>query len=189
VAQSEVNDLLGGTGMFPPNPAVEEGTFMSASAQLRNVGRTRWGVTADILAGSGHATARVFGDIQRSTGPGLGVTLRLKAGAASHGPAQSLFRLGGLNTVRGFEYGTLRAPAFWAGQVDITPFKGRIRPVAFMDVGQAAAVADLLSSPAHLGGGVGLSLFNGLIRFDLSEAILPDSRGKVGFDLIIRGVR
>jgi hypothetical protein len=189
VAHSEVNDLLGGTGVFPPNPAVEEGTFASASAQLRGLGRTRWGVTADILTGSGQANARLFGDVQRATGTGLGVTLRLKAGAASHGPAQSLFRLGGLNSVRGFEYGTLRAAAFWAGQVDMTPFDGRIRPVAFIDIGQAAAVSDLLSSPALVGCGIGLSLFSGLIRFDLSEALLPDSRGKVRFDVVIRGVR
>jgi len=189
VAHSEVNDLLGGTGIFPPNPPVEEGTFTSASVQLRYQGRTRWVLTSDLLAGSGRPTARLFADIQRAIGTGLGVTLRLKAGIASDGPPQSLFRLGGLNTVRGFEYGTVRAPAYWASQIDVTPFKGRIRPVAFFDVGQAAEVSDLPSSSALAGGGIGLSLFGGLVRFDLSEALSPDSGGKVRFDLVIRGVR
>jgi hypothetical protein len=190
VAHSEVNDLLGGSGIFPPNPPVQEGTFTNASAQLRYAGGTRWVLTSDVLAGSGRLTARLFGDIQRAIGTGLGATLRLKAGVAtSDGPPQSLFRLGGLNTVRGFEYGTLRAPAFWAGQIDVTPFKGKIRPVAFFDVGQAAAVSDLLSSQALVAGGIGLSLFGGLVRLDLSEALSPDSGAKVRFDLVIRGVR
>jgi hypothetical protein len=190
VAHSEVNDLLGGSGIFPPNPPVEEGTFTTASAQLRYAGSTRWVLTSDVLAGSGRLTARLFGDIQRAVGTGLGATLRLKAGVAtSDGPPQSLFRLGGLNTVRGFEYGAVRAPAFWAGQIDVTPFKGKIRPVAFFDVGQAAAVSDLLSSQALVAGGIGLSLFGGLVRLDLSEALSPDSGAKVRFDLVIRGVR
>lgn len=71
----------------------------------------------------------------------------------------------------------------------MTPFGGRVRPVVFVDAGQAASVSDVISSTALVGGGVGLSLFSGLIRFDLSQAISPDSGSKVRFDLVIRGVR
>ncbi|MEA2725309.1 MAG: hypothetical protein QOH59_3080 [Gemmatimonadales bacterium] len=190
VARSAVNDFLGGTGRFPPNPPVEEGTFAGASARLRGVGSFRWNVTTEVLAGDGATTARVLGDIRRRIGSGLGVTVRLKAGAATE-PAmpQTLFRLGGLGTVRGFEYGTLRAPAFWAAQVDITPFGARVRPVIFLDAGQASPISSLFSSSALVGGGVGLSLFNGLIRFDLSRAIAPDQSAKVRFDLVVQGVR
>ena len=79
-------------------------------------------------------------------GSGLGATVRLKAGAGTE-PAlpQTLFRLGGLGTVRGFEYGTLRAPAFWAAQLDMTPFGGRVRPVIFLDAGQASQYFDVCS--------------------------------------------
>jgi hypothetical protein len=190
VAQSAVNDFLGGTGLFPPNPPVDEGTFAGVSARLRGFGSFRWNLTADGLAGDGATTARLFGDIRRHIGSGLGVTVRLKAGAGTE-PAmpQTLFRLGGLGTVRGFEYGTLRAPAFWAAQVDFTPFGGRVRPVIFLDAGQASRLASLFSSSALVGGGVGLSLFRGLIRFDLSRAIAPDQSGKVRFDLVVQGVR
>ncbi|MGZ8399500.1 MAG: BamA/TamA family outer membrane protein, partial [Gemmatimonadales bacterium] len=189
-AQSAVNDFLGGTGLFPPNPPVDEGTFAGASARLRGVGSFRWNLTADGLAGDGATTARLFGDIRRHIGSGLGVTVRLKAGAGTE-PAmpQTLFRVGGLGTVRGFEYGTLRAPAFWAAQVDITPFGARVRPVIFLDAGQASEISSLFSSSALVGGGVGLSLFSGLIRFDLSRAIAPDQSSKVRFDLVVRGVR
>lgn len=190
VAKSAVNDLLGGTGVFPPNPPVDEGTFAGGSARLRGVGAVRWNLTADVLAGDDATTARLFGDARRSLGSGLGISLRLKAGAATE-PAmpQSLFRLGGLGTVRGFEYGTLRAPVFWAGQVDITPFGGRVRPVIFLDAGQASRISSLFSSSALVGGGIGLSLFSGLIRFDLSRPIAPGQSGKVRFDLVVQGVR
>ena len=190
VARSAINDFLGGTGIFPANPPVREGTFGTALAQLRSRGRTRWSVSADVLAGTGQATGRLYGDVVRRVGAGFGLTVRLKAGAATQPTTpQSLFRLGGLNTVRGFEYGTLRGPAFWAGQIDITPFGGRVRPVIFLDAGQAADISDLMSSTALVGGGVGLSLFRGLIRFDLSRSISPEGSGKVRFDLVVQATR
>ncbi len=190
VAKSAINDFLGGTGLFPPNPQVDEGTFTGGSAQLGGVGATRWRLTADVLGGNGRTTGRVYGDVGRGIGSGLGITLRLKAGAATE-PAvpQTLFRLGGLGTVRGFQYGTLRAPAFWAAQLDITPFGARVRPVIFLDAGQASRISSLFSSSGLVGGGVGLSLFSGIIRFDLSRPISPDQSGKVRFDLVIKGVR
>ena len=189
VARSAVNDFLGGTGLFPPNPPVDEGTFAGGSARLRGVGTTRWKLTADVLGGDARTTGRVYGDVGRGIGSGL-ITLRLKAGAGTE-PAmpQTLFRLGGLGTVRGFEYGTLRAPAFWAAQLDITPFRARVRPVIFLDAGQASRISSLFSTSALVGGGVGLSLFSGLIRLDLSRPITPDQSGKVRFDLVIQGVR
>ncbi|MGH7509825.1 MAG: hypothetical protein ACREMZ_10175 [Gemmatimonadales bacterium] len=190
VAESEVNDFLGGSGVFPPNPPVEEGTFGAASVKLSHVIGTRWNLAADVLGGSGRTTARLWGDLRRDVGSGPGITLRLKAGAATaRALPQNLFRLGGLNTVRGFEYGVRRGPAFWAAQVDISLFAGRVRPVLFVDAGQAAEVGELLSSRALAGGGVSLSLFSGLIRFDLSRPISPDQGGKLRFDLVMRGVR
>lgn len=190
VAKSEVNDFLGGSGLFPPNPPVDEGTFGGASIRLGRVGHTRWSLTADALGGAGHVTGRLFGDLRWRVGSRPGLTLRVKAGAATEPtPPQSLFRLGGVNTVRGFEYGTRRAPAAWAAQLDVAPFEWRIRPVAFVDAGQAASISGLLSSPALVGGGVGLSVLRGLVRFDVSRPITPDQGGKVRFDLVIGGIR
>ena len=91
--------------------------------------------------------------------------------------------------MRGFEYGILRAPTFWAGQIDVTPFDGRVRPVLFVDAGQASRISRLFSSTAIVGAGVGLSLFRGLLRFDLSQPISPDRGGKVRFDLLVQSAR
>ncbi len=190
VARSAINNFLGGTGLFPANPPVHEGTFGGISAQARHRGRTRWSVTADVLGGGGLTTGRLYGDLLRRVGRGWGLTLRLKAGAATEPTTpQTLFRQGGINTVRGFEYGSLRAPAFWAGQIDVTPVDGRVRPVLFIDAGQASKLSQLFSTTAIVGGGVGLSLFRGLLRFDLSRPISPDQGGKVRFDLLVQSAR
>lgn len=190
VARSAVNDFLGGTGLFPDNPPVYEGTFGVISAQARKRGRAPWSVTADAFGGGARTTGRLYGSLLQKVGRGWGITLRLKAGAATEPTTpQTLFRLGGINTVRGFDYGSLRAPAFWAGQLDVTPFDARVRPVLFVDAGQASRPSSLFSSTALVGAGVGLSLFRGLVRFDLSRPVSPERGGKVRLDLLVQSVR
>jgi hypothetical protein len=187
VARSAINDFFGGSGLFPANPPVHEGTFAVISAQARSRGRTRWSATADVLGGGGRTTGRLYGDLRARVGRGWGLTLRLKAGAVTEPTTpQALFRLGGINTVRGFDYASVRGAAFWAGQLDMTPFDGRVRPVLFIDAGQASSVSRLFSSTASVGAGVGLSLFRGLVRFDLSQPVTPDRGGKVRFDLLVQ---
>ncbi len=189
-ATSELNDFLGGSGDFPPNPPVDEGTFGGAYVRLAGVRETRWSVTADVLGGEGRTTGRLFGDLRHGFGSTRGLTVRLKAGIATTPTLQqSLFRLGGVNTVRGFEYGTGRGQAFWAAQVDATPFSGRLRPVLFVDAGQTEDPGELFSSKALVGGGIGLSMFRGLLRFDLSYPISEGSDGKVRFDIVVQAPR
>jgi hemolysin activation/secretion protein len=92
-------------------------------------------------------------------------------------------------TVRGFDYGARTGQAFWAAQLDVAPFGGRLRPVAFVDAGQADRTENLFAGQALVGGGVGLSLFSGALRFDLSHPLTPDSGGKVRFDIVVQAVR
>jgi hypothetical protein len=189
-ARSAVNDFLGGSGLFPPNPPVDQGTFGGGWVRLTGVSAIRWSLTADVLAGEGHSTGRLFGEVHRSIGGHRGISLRARAGIASSATLQqSQFRLGGLSTVRGFDYGDRRGQAFWAAQLDVAPIHARIRPVAFIDAGQAARAEDLFSSQALVGGGLGISLLSGLVRFDLSHPITPDTGGKVRFDLVVQAAR
>jgi hypothetical protein len=189
-ARSAINDFFGGSGRFPPNPPIKEGVFGGVGARLSGARRARWSLALDVLGGTGQTTARLYGNVRRSFGGRRKITIRLKAGAGTE-PAlpQTLFRLGGLHTVRGFEYGTLRSPAFWAAQLDLAPVGDRFRPVLFIDVGQGGRIADLFSNTALLGGGVGVSLFRGLVRLDFSRPISPDLGGKVRFDFVFQGVR
>jgi hypothetical protein len=189
-ARSAVNDFLGGSGRFPANPPVDEGTFVGGGVRLTGYGSRRWTVGADVLGGGGHTTGRLFGTIRQDVGDARGITLRASAGVATAPTlAQAEFRLGGLGTVRGFDYGTRRGQAFWAAQLDLTPIRGRIRPVLFIDAGQAGPADGLFDTDALVGAGAGISLFHGLIRFDLSHPVNPDTGGKVRFDIVLQAVR
>jgi len=188
-ATSGVNDFLGGDGIFPGNPPITEGTFGGGSVRLGHVGRTRWALTADLLGGAGTTTVRGWGELRQDVGGKAGATLRAEAGVASLPLlAQSAFRLGGLNTVRAFDYGTLVGQAFWAAQLDIAPLPGRIRPVLFIDAGQAGAADGLFDTRALVGAGAGLSFFHGAVRFDVSRRLSPDL-ARLRFDLVIGAVR
>jgi hypothetical protein len=189
-AKSAVNDFLGGDGIFPPNPAVDEGTFGGGAVRLTHAVGVRWSLAADVLGGSPGTTGRLYGELRKDVGERRGATLRLKAGVGTSPTlAQSAFRLGGLPTVRGFDYGTRAGQAFWAAQLDLTPVGGRLRPVAFVDAGQADRAEHLFDGDALVGAGVGLSLYGGALRFDVSYPLSPDTGGKVRFDIVVQGVR
>jgi hypothetical protein len=188
-AESEVNDFLGGTGVFPPNPPVDEGHFGGGFARLSGVGDLRWHATADVLGGAGTTTERLYGDLRYGIGGSRGLTVRLKSGiATSPTLPQSEFRLGGIGTVRGHDYGERRGQSFWAAQVDVAPVKGRLRPVLFVDAGQAGGAESLLSGKVLAGAGVGLSMFGGFLRFDLSHSLAPDDPG-LRFDIAVQQPR
>ena len=95
--------------------------------------------------------------------------------------------------MRGFEYASVRAPAFWAAQLDVSPLRGTIRPVLFIDAGQAGPGSDLFSTDALVGGGIGVSMYSPLlrttlVRFDLSHPITPEG-GEWRFDVVFSPVR
>lgn len=189
VTSSGVNDFLGGDGIFPANRAITEGTFGGGGVRVAYAGRTRWALNADVLGGAGTTTVRGWAELRQDIGAKAGATFRAKAGVASSPVLpQSAFRLGGLNTVRGFDYGTVVGQAFWAAQLDVTPLASRIRPVLFVDAGQAGPADGLFSTRALVGAGAGLSLLRGALRFDVSRRLSPDV-ARLRFDLVIGAVR
>jgi hypothetical protein len=188
-AGSEVNDFLGGSGVFPSNAPVDGGRFVGGHVRLSGAGAFRWQATADVLGGEGTTTGRVYGELRRGIGKRQGLTVRVKGGIATDPTLQqSAFRLGGIGTVRGHDYGARRGQAFWAAQLDVTPLPGRLRPVLFVDAGQAGGAGSLFSGRVLAGAGVGLSVFGGLLRFDLSRAVSPDE-ATIRFDVVVQGAR
>ena len=195
---SGVNDFLGGSGVMPANAAVTEGTFVGGSVALHQAGSIPWTLTADVLGGEGTTTGRIWGDLKLSRGASQGVTLRLKSGVAT-APVlpQMEFRGGGINTVRGYTYGTQRGAAFWSAQADVTPLGGPVRPVFFVDAGWAGSASSYFSGSPLVGMGIGLSIYSklfktGIIRFDLSRAMTQrDTPGNsdLRFDVILTAVR
>jgi hypothetical protein len=188
-AESDVNDFLGGAGLFPLNPPVDEGRFGGAFIRMAGLGSTRWQATADLLRGEGTTVGRIYGELRQPVGGSRGLTLRVKTGiATSPTLRQSAFRLGGIGTVRGHAYGERRGQAFWATQLDLAPLSGRLRPVLFLDAGQAGGAGSLLSGRVLAGAGLGLSMFGGLLRFDLSRSVAPD-RPRLRFDIVVQAPR
>ncbi len=183
-ASSAVNDFLGGSGDFPPNPAITEGFFVGLTATLSGVAGTgTWRLGAEGLSGAGTTTGRIMGQLRQRAFGMRGVTVTGRAGVATTAPLpQSEFRLGGLETVRGFDYGTYRGQAFWSVQGDWTPFKGKVRPVFFVDAGQAGMASGLFGQKPLVGAGAGLSFFNGIVRFDLSVPLQGPASG-LRFDI------
>jgi outer membrane protein assembly factor BamA len=151
--------------------------------------RSRWSLAADVLGDQHRGTARLFGSYRRPLWRQGGVaTLSLRAGIATARPlAQQEFRLGGSGSVRSFDYGTRRGQAFWAAQLDWPLSRGLVQPVLFADAGQADRASALFRSRAIAGGGMGLSFFGGILRFDLSHPFTKGGSG-VRFDLGVRGL-
>jgi len=188
-ATSPVSDLLGGTGEFPVNPPVREGTYGGLAVRLDGgVIRTRWSVGADVLGNRDRGTGRVHGSVTQRLGRGRApVSLALKAGITTDDPMpQQAFRVGGTTTVRGFDYGTRRGQAFWAAQFDVALRPGVVRPVLFADAGQAGSARGLFETRVIAGGGAGLALLGDFFRLDLSH---PFTKGGDGLrvDLTARG--
>ncbi len=183
-ARSAINDFLGGSGDFPVNPAVTEGFFVGLTATLDGVvGTGTWRLGAEGLGGADVVTGRFMAELRQRAFGMRGVTLTGRAGVATSDTLpQSRFRLGGLKTVRGFNYGTDEGQAFWSVQGDWTPFKGQVRPVLFADVGQAGEVGSVFSERPLIGVGAGVSFFNGIVRFDLSVPVAGPATG-LRFDI------
>jgi hypothetical protein len=185
-ATSGVNDFLGGSGEFPDNPPIVEGTFGGLGAEIDAVGlRTRWRLGADVLGGADKVVGRLFGSVRMPLGRNLQLPIILLKGgvATSDELPQQNFPLGGVPTVHGFDYGTRGGQSFWAAQMNWPLTRGLIRPVLFADAGQAGDVSGLFSTPVLAGGGLGLSLFGSILRFDLSY---PFTDGGDGVRLDIR---
>lgn len=193
-AAAVAGGAFGGDIDFPANPAVAEGTFGTLAAALRGRGPVRWGLGAEAIGGEGEVTGRLFGDARLDLGATRGATLRVKAGyATSPTLPQFAFRAGGPQTVRGFDLGAQAGQAMWAAQLDVSPFGGWLRPVAFADVGWAGDPSRLGDDRPLVGAGVGLSLYSklfraGLLRFDLSRAMSPE-RPRLRFDIVFSAVR
>jgi hypothetical protein len=186
VARSAVNDVLGGSGNYQPNPPAMSGDFgrLAVTRPLR-LGVTRWQLGAEGLAGDSGAAARAWAVLSvpfvvaRRSGA---VTLRSGA-VAGDSLAQFAFRVGGPATVRGYTYGTRVGKGMWAAQLDLAlGRRSLLSPVVFVDAGDVFGSSDPLVS---VGGGV--SLLNGMIRFNLSKGVNPSVPAR--FDLLFRAPR
>jgi hemolysin activation/secretion protein len=142
------------------------------------------GPGADVLVGEQGTAGRVWGVVSVPFAvPRVNGALTLRGGMAwGDSLPQLAFRVGGPQTVRGFTYGERRGREFWSAQLDVGLGKSRlVAPVVFFDIG------DTFSANPLIGLGAGVSLLNGLMRFNLSKGIQPER--SLRFDLLFRAPR
>jgi hypothetical protein len=172
--------LLDGDRDFRPNLAAERADQIGGSLQLRldrglDPGAFRWG--ADLFL---EGSAGTFGFVRPSLT--LGATTPLPgrflgalelAGGTSFGepPAQSLWYLGGSGSVRGYAPLSAGGTAFWRARAELGNTLPGARWVLFSDAGWAGDREHLELDPMLLSAGAGISLLDGLVRFDLARAL------------------
>jgi hemolysin activation/secretion protein len=116
--------------------------------------------------------------VSHSIGSKLAGALTLSAGYSGGTlPVQRLFYLGGLQTVRGQTALTAAGDAFWLTRAEIGTSNPASRIIGFADLGWAGARNAWRMPGRPLSGvGVGWSLLDGLVRFDLARGLYPSQQ-------------
>lgn len=101
-------------------------------------------------------------------------------------PVQRLWYLGGPHTVHGQGPATAVGDAYWFGRAELGWGTSKLRPLVFADLGWAGDRHNWRNPGRPISGaGVGASVLDGLVRFDLSRGIHPDRGFRV--DLYLQG--
>lgn len=193
-ARAGLPRVFGAEGRFPANPAVREGLAGGGMLRLERSGyRATWAVQVEALTVARDAAAasagRVTAELRRDVAGGW-LTTRLKAGAAagSGEVPQLALQLGGMQTVRGYDFGTAAGSALWALQLDLAPpGNDPLKRVLFLDAGQATTFGELGRAPVYVGVGAGYSLLGGLVRAEVSHPLTHRAGRGLRFDLAFGG--
>ncbi len=176
----------GNDSRFIANPAAQQAKEFGGAVRLHSsVGLDPNGfrLLSDVRvegAGGDFSYVRGLADetMSHSLGSLLAGALEVSAGYSGGTiPVQRLFYLGGLQTVRGQTALTASGDAFWLGRAEIGTSNPASRFIVFGDVGWAGPRAQWSMPGRPLSGaGVGWSLLDGLVRFDLARGLFPSQQ-------------
>jgi hypothetical protein len=181
---------------FLPNVEAAKGTYVGARTRYtRSFGLDPQGfrLFSDFRMEGARGDTGSYGraalDLTTSHGIGNGAVSLAVAGGSSVGvvPPQRFWFLGGSRTVRGQKPGAAAGDAFWLARAEIAHGLGVVRPVLFGDIGWAGDRREWRDIGQPLSGaGAGISILDGLIRFDLARGITPKP-GKWRVDAYVEG--
>ena len=181
---------------FVPNVESAKGTFVGARTRyIRSFGLDPQGfrLFSDFRLEGAHSDTASYGrgalDLTASHGIGDGAVSLTVAGGSTVGvvPPQRFWFLGGASTVRGHLPGTEAGDAFWLSRAEIAHGLGVVRPVIFGDIGWAGDRTQWRSIGLPMSGaGAGLTIMDGLLRFDVSRGINPKP-GQWRVDMYVEG--
>jgi hypothetical protein len=177
---------------FVPNVQAVRGTYVGARTRyLRSTGLDPQGfrLFSDLRLEGAHGDTGSYGraalDLTGSHGIGNGAASITLAGGSSVGvlPAQRFWFLGGTETVRGQRPGLgagQAGNAFWLARTELAYGVGVVRPVLFGDIGWAGDRTRWRDIGQPMSGvGVGTSILDGLVRFDVARGIYPEKAWRV----------
>ncbi len=182
--------------VFPANPPANEGDYwrgdLAFTFYLGDWTRPtdRAELTLGVEVGTGpdsleYVQPRALFETRVDLGTWAAIAFNTKGGwtAAGYAPNQRLWGIGSLQTVRGFTYGTQRGDSYWSAQLEVSPKRKVITPVAFGDIGWAGGIDDWPGSEPLWSFGVGASWLWGVLRTDL---VFPKAE-ELWFELYFAG--
>ena len=167
---------------FLPNIEAARATATGVGGRIihtRGVDPRGFRLTTDLRAEGAIGTfdfARALLDVTASRALGrLDGALTMAAGTTGGTvPPQRLFYLGGSRSVRGQIAGAGVGNAFWLARAELGTAYRFFRPTLFADLGWAGDRRDWSHPGRPLSGvGVGASILDGLVRFDLARGLYP----------------
>lgn len=188
---------------FTPNLVARAGRVAGLSTRVRRFwgenprGWRGWGDGRAELGGGDWAWQRGAVDLGVShpiAGP-LELAVQVGGGAAfGDVPQQRLFYLGGLHTIRGLAPGTAAdrggivgtpgGTAYWLSRTELGWGGTGYRLIGFYDAGWTGRKAEWLRPGIPMqGAGVGVSMLDGLLRFDIARGLTPTQQWRVDFSV------
>jgi hypothetical protein len=175
---------------FEPNFIAERGIYLGARTRyMGTLGLDPQGfrLFTDFRMEGARGDSSTYGraavDFTMSHGIGEAGAFALTAGAGtSVGDVtpQRMWFLGGAHTVRGQRPGIAVGNAFWLARAELARGMGAVRPVIFSDFGWAGDRTNWKSIGLPLSGaGAGISIMDGLVRFDVARGINPERAWRV----------
>jgi hemolysin activation/secretion protein len=166
---------------FPPNIAADPADQLGAALTLRPLVGARflgveWGTELGVEGQAGSYRFARPSAALRGALPlgGLSVAVEAAAGTSlGDVPVQSLWRLGGSGTLRGYDGSSAAGTAFWRGRGEVGSGSGSspMRIALFSDVGWAGSRGALTIQHPLWSVGAGFSVLEGLFRVDLARAL------------------
>jgi hypothetical protein len=185
---------------FEPNLDAERGAYYGFRTRWTNAfGLDPQGfrLFSDARFEGAHGDTTTYGraalDLTASHGIGNGAAALTLAAGSGMGvvPAQRLWYLGGAQTLRGERPGAAVGDAFWLARAEYAYGLEALRPVAFADFGWAGdrrqwreltmtgLTTGTVSGRPMSGVGVGATLLDGLVRFDVARGLFPERQWRV----------
>lgn len=174
-----VAHLLDDDRSFRPNISSTRANQAGATVHLRtskglNPDAFRWSTELELHGEAGDFTFTRPSLTVRAGMPLGWFALGVEGAAGSSfgdAPSQRRWQLGGATTIRGYSAVAVSGESFWRGRAELGTGLPLLRLSLFGDAGWAGPRADFSTGKPIRSAGVGLGIFDGLVRVDLARAL------------------